>query len=151
MTKTTHVRKHCTGACRFRDWVSNHHGRQGAWQQTGRHGSRTVSESKRGFTGNGVGFWNLKAHPQWHTSSRNATFSNLPPAVPSIVDQALKYMSLEGHSHLNHHRFKPGLAFSHHLCFLLLMNSYPLPFALTSMTFCAKKDQATIDRNTSPF
>lgn len=38
-----------------------------------------------------------------------------------MVEQALKYMSLEGHSHLNHHRLELGFAFSHYLYFLILM------------------------------
>jgi hypothetical protein len=32
--------------------------------------------------GSGLGFWNLKAHPQWHTSSSKATPPNPSQAVP---------------------------------------------------------------------
>jgi hypothetical protein len=51
--------------------------------------------------GNGVSLYNLKAHPQQHTSFNQATPLYLSQTSPSSGCQALKYMSLWGHSYSN--------------------------------------------------
>ena len=48
----------------------------------GRHGTGEVAESfypiHKQQTESGLGFWNLKPHPQWHTSSNKADILTLP-------------------------------------------------------------------------
>lgn len=73
-------------------------------RQAGRHATGTVAESsyiekktrkQRKLTGNGMSFWNIKAHPQWHTSYNKA----IPPNPSKQVhhgDQVLQYMRTYG-------------------------------------------------------
>lgn len=70
---------------------------QGALQQTGRHGTRAVTESlcpypqvggREKVTENGVDFWSLKHAPtKWHTFSNKATSPNPSQTVPSTGNQ----------------------------------------------------------------
>ena len=59
---------------------------------------KSLSTSREGkLTGNGLGFWNLNAWPQWHTSSNKITSRQFHHQLPGIC------MSLWGHSHSSHH------------------------------------------------
>lgn len=63
-----------------------------------------------------MGFWNLKVHPEWHTSLNKTTpiptrsyplslpkQSSPPDSPPRTEDQTFKYVSLWVLSHSNHH------------------------------------------------
>ena len=77
--------------------------RQEAWWHTGRHGAREGAESStyrsasnrktQSATRHGLSFWDLRAHLQWHTSSKKAT----PPIMPLL-------MSLRGPFHSDQHK-----------------------------------------------
>lgn len=67
----------------------------------GKHGSGAGAESlysdpqaggRKRKTGSGLGFLNLKAHCQWHTSSNKATPPNPPWDVSPTGNQVDKYM-----------------------------------------------------------
>lgn len=56
-------------------------------------------KKQRELIGNGVGFWNLKASSQWHSSFNKAMPANPFHVVPPTRDQVFKLMGLWGHSH----------------------------------------------------
>lgn len=53
------------------------------------------------LTGNGVGFWKLKAHSHWYTTNE-ATPPHASQTVLLTMSQTFKYMGLWGCSHSNH-------------------------------------------------
>ena len=63
---------------------------QEAWWYTGRHGTESSITRSTGS------FWNLQAHPQWHTSSSKAVSPNPCQIVLLPNDQTFKYRSLQG-------------------------------------------------------
>lgn len=80
-----------------------------AWQLEGRHGSGAVAGSyifrystrQKEVSMTVMGFWNLKACPQWNICSKKATPPNASqPAIPT-GEQAFKYMNLWGSFQLN--------------------------------------------------
>lgn len=50
-------------------------------------------QGRKKLSGYGRGFWNLKVHPKWHSSSYKDTLRNLSQTVPLTRDQIFKHMS----------------------------------------------------------
>lgn len=71
-----------------------------AWETT----SSSTKGDKRNLTWNDMGFWNHEVHPQRPSdTSPTPPKPNPSPAVSPTGEQAFKYMSLRGHSHLLYH------------------------------------------------
>jgi hypothetical protein len=75
---------------------------QEVWQQAGRHSAGAIADSLPLVTTLDIEcdlgimqvFWNLKVHPEWHTSFNKATPLNPSQTVPSAGNQAFKYINL---------------------------------------------------------
>ena len=81
---------------------------QAAWRYAGRYGagkctSRAINREQRVGNGNGRSLLKSQAHPQWYISSNKVTLLNPSQRVIPTGDQVLKYTSLGGPSHSNHH------------------------------------------------
>lgn len=107
MAKATYRGKSLLGVYSFRGWVNDHHGEENgsnrqasrptwSWCSSWEHTcwDNNYEAERERATGNGMDFWNLKTHPQLHTSSKKVT----PPNPFKTIYQLPKHshMSLWG-------------------------------------------------------
>jgi hypothetical protein len=91
MTKEDEERVYWDLAYSFRELKIYSHQWQEARPQVGRQATPWDNISE---TENGMGFWNFKAHPQWHTSSNNTTPPNPSQTAPSM---GIQYSSIRAY------------------------------------------------------
>lgn len=97
-------RKHLMRACLQFHRFSPLSPRQGAWWHTGRHWNSSWSYiliPRQRQPSPDKGFWNLKIHPQGHTSFNKAT----PPNPSNPHSLVTGYSNRWGYSYSNHHTF----------------------------------------------
>lgn len=87
--------------------------------KAGRHSNEAAAESlytwvtskRQSNTGNGVGFWKLKAHPKWLTSWNMVIPPHASSTVTATMDQYLNVWSYKSHGHSTHHVLKAKIVF----------------------------------------
>lgn len=92
------------------------------WQQAYRYGAAVVAESSHlipklqegSETRLGVGFWILKAQPQWYTSSHKTIPPNPKLSTDWELNIQINIWIWESHSHSNHHSY---IGHSRSLCY----------------------------------